>query len=859
MGRFAAPIAGKRGALRRLAARPAARAPLALALLTAVGVSALAPLLAPAPAFAQTVGDKFKRAAKPTAEGVERLLVDAEEIVYNRDAGTITARGNAQLYYQGRALQADQVVYDQRTKRVNAVGRVKLTERDGSITYAERFELTDDFRDGFIDSLRLESVDKTYFGAARAERVDGETTVFTGGSYTACDACKDDPDRPPLWRVKAKRIIHQNSEQTIYYEDATLELFGMPIAWLPFFSTPDPSVRHKSGVLAPVYVAKKTLGMGVSLPLHWALSPHYDLTVTPTLLARQGVLTTAEWRHKLINGAYDVRVSGIFQQDPSAFSARPFGPGDRVFRGAVQTRGRFLITDKWEAGWDVSVLSDRWFLQHYRLRPDALTSNFLKESTSTLYLTGKGEGSYFDLRGYRFQGLSSSDVQAQQPLVAPVLEYNKVTRLDPARGLGGQFEIDLNFAHVSRELASFEAIGGRKLDSAYGIFDICGQYDRASCLLRGMAGDYTRATVSASWKRQFIDPIGQTWTPFTFAHVNGSWLNLNRSNSLTWNNPVCGDPNCTISNAYQANFFGASDQSFLGQFTPGVGVEYRYPLLAGTSGGIHIIEPIAQIIARPNVNRKPSLINEDSQSLVFDDSNLFAWSKYSGYDRFEGGARANYGVQYSARLNSGAYGALMVGQSYHLAGENAYASPDVANVGLGSGLDRRQSDFVTRAQFSPNANFSFIAKSRFDAETLSVRRFDLAAAANWGMVRTAVNYARYEAQPLIGYDRERHGLALSSTLQVTPNWRIDGNLITNLTTKTQDNASAPLLSIAGFGIGGGYSDECTTLSVAYTSILKDNGAGTQIRNQTILLQLQLRTLGDARIKTGLAEQSTLPR
>ncbi|MFZ9501170.1 MAG: LPS-assembly protein LptD [Beijerinckiaceae bacterium] len=858
MGRFPAPTAEQRCPPGRRPARGHSHAALSLAL--AASLSVLAALSLPLPAQAQSVADRIKRSAtQPAQQGVERLLVDADEMIYNRDDSTITARGGAQLYYQGRALQADRVVYDQRTKRVTAIGRVKLTERDGSITYAERFELTDDFRDGFIDSLRLESVDKTYFSAARAERVDGDATIFTGGTYTACEACKDDPERPPLWRVRAKRIIHKNAEQTIYYEDATLELFGQPIAWLPFFSSPDPSVKHKSGLLAPQYVAKKTLGVGVSTPIYWALSPNYDLTITPTFMSRQGVLGSLEWRHKLVNGAYDIRASGIFQQDPSAFSARPFGPGDRAFRGSLQTRGRYFINEKWEAGWNVSVLSDRWFLQHYRLRPDAIATSFLKESTSTVYLTGKGDGSFFDLRGYRFQGLSSSDVQEQQPLVAPVLDYNKVTRLDPARGLGGQVEIDLNFAHVSRELVSFEAIGGRKLDSAYRIFDICASYDRASCLLRGMAGDYTRATFTASWKRQFVDSLGQTWTPFTFAHVNGSWLNLNRSNALTWNNPVCGDPNCTISNAYQSNFFGQSDQSFLGQFTPGVGVEYRYPLFARSAGGVHIIEPIAQVTARPNVKSKASLINEDAQSLVFDDANLFAWSKYSGYDRFEGGARANYGVQYSARLNSGAFGALMLGQSYHLAGENAYASPDAANVGLGSGLDKRQSDYVARAQFSPNANFNFVAKSRFDSDTFNVRRLDVAAAANWGVIQTAVNYARYEAQPLIGYDRLRHGLALSSAVQITPNWFANANLITNLTSKSANGGSAPLLSVAGFGVGGGYTDECTTLSVAYSSVLNDNGAGTQIRNQTVLFQLQLRTLGDARIKTGFSEQNTTPR
>ena len=47
----------------------------------------------------------------------------------------------------------------------------------------------------------------------------------------------------------------------------------------------------------------------------------------------------------------------------------------------------------------------------------------------------------------------------------------------------------------------------------------------------------------------------------------------------------------------------------------------------------------------PNIGRFP---NEDSQSLVFGDDNLFKVSKFSGWDRIEGGTRANVGLQYSA-------------------------------------------------------------------------------------------------------------------------------------------------------------------------------------------------------------------
>ncbi|MBM3609276.1 MAG: LPS-assembly protein LptD, partial [Alphaproteobacteria bacterium] len=545
----------------------------------------------PPAAQAQTLSERLTQRARGGETGqTDRMLVDAQEMRFDRDKDIVEAHGEVQLYYQGRVLQADKVIYNRKTSRVFAEGRVKLTEQDGTISYATRMELTDDLQNGFIDSLQTESADKTYFTAPRAERTGGEQTVFVNGTYTACSYCDGVSDKPPLWRISAKRIIHNNSEQMVYYEDATFELWGMPIAYLPYFSTPDPSVKRKSGILAPRYIARTALGAGASVPYFWALAPHYDLTITPTFTTRQGLLGEVEWRHRLVNGAYSIRGTGIFQADPGAFRAPPFGAGDRRWRGALETRGEFHINERWRTGWDITVLSDRWFLQDYKLPSQNLSSNYFREATSTLYLTGKSERAWFDLRAYYFQGLSRSDIQAQQPIVGPVLDYNKRIPISPraSGGIGGEVEIDFNFTNIARELASFEAIGGRRLDRAYGIHNVCEDaagnptYNRTQCLLRGMAGQYARATVNVEWRRRFVDPIGQVWTPFVFAHVNGSWLTLDKTGSHTISNPGCGTPPCfsSIGNNFQNNFFAGQQQTFAGQFVPGAGLEYRYPFIA---------------------------------------------------------------------------------------------------------------------------------------------------------------------------------------------------------------------------------------------------------------------------------------
>ena len=803
-----------------------------------------------------------------TTQAKDRLLVQAEEMIYDRNKNTIEARGKVQIYYQGRALQADRVVYDRDRNRVLAEGNAKLTEKDGTVSYGDRFELTDDFKEGFVDSIRADTSDKTFMTGARAERSQGNVMVLERATYTACPACEDDPSKPPFWQVRAKRIIHNKDEHRIYYEDATLELAGVPVAFIPYLSMPDPSEKRKSGVLSPRYSTTSKLGTGFGLPLFWALAPNYDLTVTPTYYAQQGLLLDAEWRHQLVNGSYNLRGSGIFQQDSSVFPIAPTGPGSQKFRGMVSSAGQFLLNDKWKVGWDGTLLSDKWFLTDYHLPIASLSSNYFAEATTTLYLTGQGERSFFDLRSYYFQTLSAYDLQKQQPVAAPVLDYNKSIDLSAARtaGIGGQVEIDANLTNLTRQLASYQSTGARTLDNDYHLYDVCtpstpgvpsSLYNRANCMVRGIGGDYTRATASATWKRQYIDPIGQVWTPFVFARLNGVALNLNTTNSSTFSDGTIPGTSI-IQNASQKNFFGPDAASFSGQLTPGVGVDYRYPFMLSTDWATHVFEPIAQMIVRPNESTSASLVNEDSQSLVFDDTNMFLWNKFSGYDRLEGGTRLNYGGQYTMTFRNGGYTNFMLGQSFQLAGRNSYGTPDMANIGLSSGLDTRRSDTVSRFAIAPNSTFSFIAKGRFDPDSFYLRRFDMTANATLGPVTGSLQYARYEAQPLIGYDQRREGISSSLQYNINQNYSISSNVIFDLSRHLYNNlpqigGHAGLFSLAGVGLGLGYTDDCTLVRVNYTSVYTDKSGTGPVRNQTVLVQLQLRTLGDTRLQSSLGD------
>ena len=166
---------------------------------------------------------KPKRAPAPNNG---QMLVQANEVDYDYNNSRVSAVGNVQLFYNGTSVEADKVIYDQKTKRLHAEGNIRMTDIDGKITYADVIDLSDDYRDGFVDSLHVDTADATRMAATRADRSNGNYTVFENGVYTACAPCKDDPKKPPLWQVKAVRIIHDQMDKMLYFENAQLEFFG---------------------------------------------------------------------------------------------------------------------------------------------------------------------------------------------------------------------------------------------------------------------------------------------------------------------------------------------------------------------------------------------------------------------------------------------------------------------------------------------------------------------------------------------------------------------------------------------------------------------------------------------------------
>nr|WP_245404806.1 LPS-assembly protein LptD [Ancylobacter gelatini] len=743
------------------------------------------------------------------------MLVTADELVYDYTRNEVIADGNVQIYYDGSVLEASRVVYDRNNNRLKAEGGVRLKDKDGQVISAESLDLSQQFTDGFVNSLRIDTVDNMHFAAARADRSNGDTTVLTSGAYTPCEPCKTNPEKPPLWQVKAAKIIHKEKEQMIYFEDARLEFLGVPIAWAPYMSAPDPTVKRKSGFLAPKFINNSEIGYGATIPYFWNIAPNMDVTFSPLFVSKQGVMLDAEFRQRLETGTWRIRAAGIDQLDKDAFEGQP---GYRDQRGMIETHGQFNINEHWYWGWDGWLTSDETFLDDYDLINDTV-----KEVTSQIYLVGQGDRSYFDLRAQYFTGLTSYDDQEQLPVIHPVLDYSK-TLGDSI--FGGEFNYAFNLTSLTRDQADLRATSQEYVPAVIteGPMNQCdlaaisadsAAQQRQDCLMRGMAGSYTRLSGEATWRRSLIDNVGQVWTPFVNLRVDVASVQP-ESQDYPW--------------------LPSGDAQLI-RAMPAVGLEYRYPFIAVHSWGTQTIEPIAQIIARPNETDIGKFPNEDAQSLIFDDTNLFEISKYSGYDRVEGGGRANVGIQYTANLNSGGIVNALFGQSYHLFGKNSYDYVDMANTGAESGLQDDASDYVARAMFAPTSNFAVINRFRFDNDDWTVERYELEARTQVSALSLSAIYGLYAAQPELGYYENREGILGRAAYTINQNWSVQAAARYNL---HEDEVDYTL-----FGIS--YADECFGLTLSYKSDYTESG--NRERVDTVLLTFNLRTLGGAGFST----------
>jgi LPS-assembly protein len=382
----------------------------------------------------------------------------ADQVEYDREHSLVIARGAVEAWQNEHVLRADEVTFNRETGVATANGHVAILEPDGQTMFAGSAVLTNNMRDGVLHDMSARLAQNGRMAANGARRTDALINELSRVVYSTCDLCLTDPTKAPLWQIRARSAVQDVEHKMIEYRDATMEMFGLPVAYFPFLAAPDPSVPRRSGFMMPWLGNSSTLGAFGTVPYYWAIDDQSDATFVPMLTTKTGLQGDVQYRRAFNNGSLLVNVSaGYVANSP---------------QGTIVARGQFSYDDTWRWGFDINRASSIVYLRDFHTGLDLQGS--LNLLPSTVYAEGFGQGAYsrFDIISY--QSLSTTITDSRLPLVAPRYQYSYFGQPDR---LGGRLSLDV---------AAFN-------------------------IVRGDGTDTRRASLIANWERPVTGPLGDRW------------------------------------------------------------------------------------------------------------------------------------------------------------------------------------------------------------------------------------------------------------------------------------------------------------------------------------------------------------
>lgn len=364
----------------------------------------------------------------------EPIVFTADHVDYNDKDQTVTLTGNVELTQNAKdgngaqTVKADRIEYNQAKNEVVADGHIAMIQPSGDVVFAEHAELTGDLANAFARKVGALLSDNSRMAGRVAERRDGRYMDIAQGVYSPCDLCASDPSRPPLWQIKADRINHDMEAHDLTYENAWMEFMGVPVFYVPYLSTPDPSVKRRSGFLTPTLGLNTIVGDSLRTPYYYDLAPDKDVIITPTFSTEDKLQLATEWRQRFTNGKIDLTASGtvadLTEDDGTVKQDR--------FRGHFKGETLFDLNDTWRTGTDINLSTDKTYLQRYHYSsPDILTNRG--------YVEGFDQRDYAAAEMFYFQD-TRPGFRPQEPYVIPRLQAEKVSAPD-STPLGGRYTV----------------------------------------------------------------------------------------------------------------------------------------------------------------------------------------------------------------------------------------------------------------------------------------------------------------------------------------------------------------------------------------------------------------------------------
>ncbi len=253
--------------------------------------------------------------------------------VYDKNLSLLKSTGETKiLTSEGFVISGKNIIFDNEDELITSKDKSIITDLEGNKIFLEKFEYSTKnnffkstgnieiidpkknsykFSQLYIDEIKREIIGsdiKAYFNDvsfkvneknkprvfANTLRIKDKISKFDKSIFTVCDYRTN--DKCPPWSLQANQMSHDKNKKTVYYDNAIIKFYDIPIFYIPKLSHPDPSVDRRSGFLTPSFTDTRNLGPSISIPYYWTLGTNKDFTLSSRLFSSEHPLFLGEYR-----------------------------------------------------------------------------------------------------------------------------------------------------------------------------------------------------------------------------------------------------------------------------------------------------------------------------------------------------------------------------------------------------------------------------------------------------------------------------------------------------------------------------------------------------------------------------------
>jgi LPS-assembly protein len=387
------------------------------------------------------------------------LSLISDAISYDKISENLSATGNVKVIYKDTILSAEKISYDKKNNELSIIGDFTINDGQNVIISDNDAIINTKLRNGLIKGARAIINEKLQISAQSLNQEDVNYNIFNTVVASSCEICAT--NKTPFWQIRARKIIHDKERQKIFFENARLDLLGLPILYMPLLNIPEPGIERADGFLVPQFSTSDKIGFSTKLPYYVVLDDHKDLTLTPFVMSKKSIIFETEYRHYTKSGFFELT---------NAFSIKNNLNKGRL-NGFIVANGNFTLGKEYELDFDIDLANtvdlkngEKPFKNNFEYaapEDDRLqnTLDITKTQSDSFFRLGNSFTQSFRYKDFDGDGLKEEELNV--PMILPEIYFRKNYKKNI---FGGKYELSvhsINLENISNE--QYTRIGG-KLD-----------------------------------------------------------------------------------------------------------------------------------------------------------------------------------------------------------------------------------------------------------------------------------------------------------------------------------------------------------------------------------------------------------